>query len=158
MASDADKPENKLRLAAMNALARREHGREELAAKLEGKFPDHRPQVTAVLARLEGEGLLSDSRFAEAYTRSRISRGQGRLRIANDLKRKGVDEAVIDTALAEADMDWPGLAVEVLIKRFGSTPAADRREKARRMRFLQQRGFNGDEIRHALDAVLHTES
>lgn len=157
MARDADKPENKLRLAAMNALARREHGREELAAKLEGKFPDHRLMVPAVLSRLEEEGLLSDTRFAEAYTRSRISRGQGRLRIANDLKRKGVGEAVIDAALAGADMDWPGLAVEVLIKRFGNTPAVDRREKARRIRFLQQRGFNGDEIRHALDAAPHAE-
>ncbi len=151
--SGEGKPEHRLRLAAMNALARREHSRAELREKLVRKHPDLDALCAPVLDRLEREGLLSDRRFAEAFARSRVRRGQGPLRILAELRRRGVADDDAEDALAEAGVDWTSLAFDELLKRFGEHPPQEARDKSRRMRFLQQRGFPGEAIREALRRV-----
>lgn len=146
-------PAQQMRLAAMNLLARREYSRHELWQKLVARFAEHREAIDAVLDRLADDDLQSDERFAESFVRARIQRGQGRLRIVTELRHKGVASHHIDTALAGADVDWFALAADVLERRFGCDTPCDLRERARRMRFLQQRGFGGDEIREALAAT-----
>ena len=140
-----------LRLAAMNALARREHSKGELKEKIAARFKDCDELIEQILEQLAGEGLQSDIRFAESYSRARINRGYGRLQIAHNLKTKGVTEDVIRQVFDALEPDWFALASEVLVKRFGCTPAQDLRDKGRRVRFLQYRGFNGEQIRHALE-------
>ena len=98
--------------------------------------------VEAALTRLECEGLLSDTRFAEAYVRSRIARGQGPVRVRHELRGKGLDAAIIDLAMEGAEVDWQAHAEAVLMQRFGECPPSDVRDRARRMRFLQHRGFS----------------
>jgi regulatory protein len=66
----------KIRSAAMDLLTGREFSRAELAKKLDNRF-DGDSAISAVLDRLQEEGLQSDQRFAEAFLRSRIYRGQG---------------------------------------------------------------------------------
>ena len=100
--------------------------------------------IAAALDRLESDGLLSDARFAEAFVRSRIARGQGPTRLRHDMRQKGLEAGMIDAALAAAEIDWENHAREILERRFGSGESADARERARRMRFLQQRGFSFD--------------
>ncbi len=141
------------RLMAMDALARREHSRHELYARLKARCADSADDLERVLDDLEADGLLCDRRFAEAYIRSRIGRGQGMVRIRHELRNRGVAAAVIEESLAAADVDWYQLATEVLVRRFGRQVPADYKERARCMRFLQQRGFANDEIRGALDTL-----
>jgi regulatory protein len=43
-------------------------------------------------------------------------------------------------------VDWYELAAQVSTKRFGHQAPADAKEKAKRSRFLQQRGFDFDQI------------
>ncbi len=145
----ADKRQS-LRLAAMNALARREHARGELARKLDSRHGGSAEEVAQVLDRLAEEGLQSDARFAEAFSRSRYQRGQGPVRIAAELRQRGVADHLVEAGLASVEADWFELARETLIRRFGERPPADKRDKARRMRFLQYRGFDADQIRYAL--------
>lgn len=145
------------RLVAMDALARREHSRHELYIRLKSRCGDSLDILQRVLDDLEEDGLLSDRRFAEAYIRSRISRGQGAVRIRHELRNKGVAEALIEESLAAAEIDWCQLATDVAVRRFGAEGPADYVERAKRMRFLQQRGFSGDEIRVALGAFESTE-
>jgi len=140
-----------LRLAALNALARREHSRAELHQKLAS--PENSEVLEQVLDRLQEQDLQSDLRFAEAYCRSRIARGYGWLQIAQGLRAKGVGGELRDEVRGNLDVDWFALAVDAAVKRFGHQPCADNREKARRIRFLQYRGFNGDQVRYALDAL-----
>jgi regulatory protein len=146
-----DNPSANIRAAALNALARREHSREELSRKLSARFGDHQSLINGVLDRLADEGLQSDSRFAEAYCRAKSQCGYGQRYILNALKSKGVSENDWHQAAASLELDWFALALNVLNKKFGDTPIGDMRDKARRVRFLQYRGFTGDQIRYALE-------
>ncbi|MEZ0122892.1 MAG: regulatory protein RecX [Candidatus Reddybacter sp.] len=136
-----------LRLGAMNILARREHSRKEVRDKLLKKFDPSAELLDAVLDKLVVDDLLSDQRFSEAFVRWRVGKGQGAVRIRMELRERGVDG---DAVLRECDVDWFALAVEVAHKRFGASPAIDPKQRAKRMRFLQYRGFNGEQIRAAL--------
>lgn len=133
----------------MDLLARREHARGELASKLarKGYEPD---EIDEALEGLAGEGLQSDARYAEHFVSARAERGQGPLRIRNDLEAADVASGIIDGALAASGVDWRERAREVLVKRYGNESPGDYPEKARRMRFLSQRGFGMDEIRAAV--------
>jgi|SRR5699024_6160421 len=133
----------------MALLARREHAPAELAAKLQRRGFDS-ADVAHVLAALSAEDLLSAQRYATAVVNARSARGYGPLRIRNELAQKQIDEQLIEQALAAAEVDWFALAVATCAKRFGTAAAADYKERARRMRFLQRRGFDFDCIRAAV--------
>jgi regulatory protein len=141
---------SKIRISAMGILAGREYLRSQLATKLEKKF-DNSPLIPDVLDQLAAENLQSDLRFIEAFIRSRIIRGQGYTRIRLDLKSRGADSALIDNVLAVADVDWFELAKNTAQLKFGNQHQVDAREKAKRMRFLQYRGFSFEQIKYALD-------
>jgi regulatory protein len=76
-------------------------------------------------------------------------RGQGPVRIGRDLAALGLPAALIETQL-ESHGEWAALARKVLTRRFGARPARRWPDKARRMRFLQYRGFATEDIRSAL--------
>ena len=138
-----------LRRRAMDLLARREHSRRELRDKLLARL-EETGALDEVLDRLEQDGLLSDQRFAEAFVRSRINRGQGPVRLRQELMQRGVSETLIHQAIESEGADWFALAQEVALRRFGPDTASDRRELARRLRFLQYRGFTTEQCRQAL--------
>ncbi len=135
--------------AAVRLLAGREHSRGELGRKLAGRgYPP--PLIDEVLESLERRGWLSEHRYAESYIASRRRKGYGPLRIRAELRERGVASAVIDDQLDDSAAAWSVLMAEVAERRFGSDPACDRREQARRGRFLQQRGFSPEMIRQLL--------
>ncbi len=137
------------RATALRLLARREHSVLELRRKLAQRgFGDG--LLETVLDDLVTHNLLSDHRFAEVYARTRIERGYGPLRIRAELRERGIDAALAAAALEAEAPDWTECAREARLRRFGEDAPADYREKARQMRFLQQRGFDGDQIRAAL--------
>ncbi len=138
-----------IRLAAMNLLARREHSLDELRAKLSRRFADAE-LVEAQLQQLVDDNLQSDARYAGSLLRQRISRGQGPLRIRQEMRQRGVSADLVDAAMAEEPVDWAALAQEVMQRKFGQEPAADVRERARRARFLQYRGFSAEHYQHLL--------
>ncbi|MBF1802660.1 regulatory protein RecX [Alloalcanivorax profundimaris] len=149
-AGDGPVDEATLRQYAIKLLARRDHARSELALKMRRKFGDEAP-LEAVLGWCEEHDFLDDRRFAGFFVRSRIERGQGPLRIRAELREKGVAEPLVAEALDETDCDWFALAREVHGRRFRQAPA-DRKEKAKQLRFLQSRGFDAEQSFAALDA------
>ena len=98
------------------------------------------------MERLREEGLQSDQRYATSMTRQLIGSGKGPRRVEYELKRKGCDP---DTAIAEAypdGVDWAELARDVYLRKFDSKPLGGdwnemQRERAKRARFMAQRGF-----------------
>ncbi|TXS95892.1 regulatory protein RecX [Parahaliea maris] len=134
-----------IRLAAMDLLARREHSRTELLQKLGRRFED-RETIAEVLDGLAQDKLQSDSRYAESFARQRVLRGHGPLRLRQEMRQKGIPDDDASVALESLDVDWEQLAREVCQKKFGFGAPADFREKARRQRFLQYRGFSADQI------------
>ena len=107
-----------------------------------------------MLDALEVEGLLEETRFIESFVRARIDKGQGPTRIRADLIQRGIDETHIQVGLREACQDWGVLAAKVRRKRFGMDMPSDFTERARQMRFLQYRGFEGGQIETALDPAV----
>ncbi|GAB3374327.1 recombination regulator RecX [Spongiibacter taiwanensis] len=142
--------ENDIRIKAMDLLARREHSRSELSTKLNQRFSDCPDLIVAAVQRLSDEGLVSNQRFAESFVRQRVAKGHGPLRIRQELRQREVEEGLIGEALAEAGIDWWALAEEAVQRRFGAEAPADFKEKAKRMRFLQQRGFTFEQIQSAV--------
>jgi regulatory protein len=134
--------------AAVTLLARREFCSIELAAKLaaKGYMPD---AVQAALAELIERRYLDDERYARQFVVIHAERGQGPLRIRRDLVQLGLPAALIETQL-ESQGEWAAVARRVVTRRFGAAPPRSWPDKARRMRFLQYRGFATDDIRSAL--------
>jgi len=136
--------------AALELLARREHSRHELARKLAQRgFADH--VVGSALDELERTGALADARFADSFVRSRIAKGQGPQRIRAELAQRGITDSEADEGLAAAEVDWLAAIRAVRAKRFGPELPRDYAERARQARFLQYRGFDGAQIRAALE-------
>ena len=132
----------------MDYLARREHGVQELTAKLlaKGYATD---AVEAALAGLVDDRLLSDARFTEAFVHARYQRGSGPHKIRAELRQRGIDAGLIDDCLAAYADRWQTLLAEVRERKYGSAAPADFRERSRQMRFLQQRGFTAEQISRA---------
>ena len=138
-----------IRRAAMDLLARREHSNNELSSKLTRRFGERLTNpdlLSEQLERLREEGLQSDQRYAASMTRQLIGSGKGPRRVEYELKIKGCDP---DTAIAEAypeGVDWSELARDVYVRKFDSKPLGGdwkemQRERAKRARFMAQRGF-----------------
>lgn len=138
------------RRKAMDALARREHSRNELARKLAARGYDA-GLVAEVLDALTAEKLQSDERYAESFVVAHEQRGQGPVRIRAGLLERGVDEALVERALGRLEVDWDRRAREVRRKKFGPEAPADFPDKARQMRFLAYRGFSAEQIDSAFD-------
>jgi regulatory protein len=135
---------------AMNWLARREYAQGELRTRLATR--DFAPEaIEAAVAGLVADGLVSDERFAEGFVASRVRNGKGPVRIRMELKQRGVDTDTIHAYLDAAGFDWHSLAREVRGRKFGEGQPKEFKEKARQMRFLEYRGFTGEQINAALD-------
>ena len=135
-----------VRRAAMDLLARREHSRQELQRKLARRLAVDAEVIFSVINQLTQEGLQSDQRLAEALLRYRSNRGQGPLKIKAEMREKCIESDLIEQIFDEANIDWFDLALRVLEKRYGDGSAVDASERAKRTRFLQQRGFSFDQI------------
>jgi regulatory protein len=137
---------------AMDLLARREHSVQELRQKLAVRAFD-REEAEQAIQGLIDEGLLSDARFAEAYAVSRLRTGKGPVRIRTELEQRGVAAGLIDASLTRLDVDWCERAREVRVRKYGAVSPDDLRERARQSKFLQYRGFTGEQIRAAFDSA-----
>ncbi|UJF19013.1 recombination regulator RecX [Vibrio sp. SS-MA-C1-2] len=134
---------------AVNILSRRDHSEYELRTKLQTRDFASSEIDEAILFCFEHR-WLDDGRYSELVVRSGISKGHGLYRIKQTLKQKGVENQIIEIATQENDQDWFELAKETLARRFSREIDSDK-EKARRIRFLQSRGFNFDQINYALN-------
>lgn len=138
---------------AVGLLARREHSARELGGKLHSR--GFEPAVVeSVLARLVAERLQSDERYAEAYLRQRSGKGYGPERIRAEMRERGIADPLISAtfrhAEEEGEVDWFELAVAVYGKKFGNRPIEDMKERAKRQRFMQYRGFSHEQIAEAI--------
>ncbi len=149
MNSMNEKSEAEVYAKAVELLARREHSAQELARKLRTRGCDQ-VVVETVLERLEAERLQSDARYTEVYLRQRSEKGYGPQRIRAELQERGVDERLINEAMRRAEdedeVDWFERAATVYARKFGGRPVEDLKDRAKRQRFLQYRGFSHEQI------------
>lgn len=148
---DASKPRRSAYDKALGLLARREHSRQELAAKLgrQGYAPE---EAVAAIDRLKEQRYQDDERFGEALLRSRIAQGYGPMRLRVELKSHGLGDGQIREMMQAEEVDWHALAAAQLRRRYGSAGAGDRAERARRAQFLLRRGFSAATVRSVTHA------
>jgi len=144
-----DQPDTpgELKARALRHLARREHSRAELERKL-APHAESPAALEQLLDTLAARKQLSDERYAEARAHQ-LARKYGAARIRQDLKAKGVGEDLVGRVSAE---DETTRAAAILARKY-RTPATTPRERARRTRFLLQRGFSHDTIRHVVSSA-----
>ncbi len=135
-----------LKARALRYLVRREHSRAELARKL-APFTPSPAVLEQVLDALVAKKQLSDERYAELRARQ-LARKYGAARIRLDLRAKGVGGEIIERVSVADELQR---AASILQRKY-RVPAASREERARRMRFLQQRGFSHDTISKLLSS------
>jgi len=132
---------------ALRFLAAREHSRLELECKL-ARHSDDAADIARVLDALTARGFISEQRVAESVLHQRAPR-LGAARVVQELRRKGLSDAVIDDAAEQLRATELERARAVWQKKFGEAPA-DPRDRARQMRFLAGRGFASDTVRRVV--------
>ncbi|KJH83015.1 recombination regulator RecX [Pseudomonas sp. KSR10] len=138
-----------VRRAAMDLLARREHGRIELSRKLRSRGAPVE-LIEPALDRLAEEGLLSEARYLESFVRMRANAGYGPLRIREELSQRGLSREDIEQALRDSGFDWSAQLQDVWRRKFAGELPSDQRERARQGRFLSYRGYPLDLISRLL--------
>lgn len=141
------KPTPSLRERALGYLTRREYSRAELYRKLQ-IYAAPEDDLQALLEDFQKRGWLSDERYVDQMVHAR--RGKvGSLKLAHELRSRGVSDTLVGKALAELKEDEETTARNLWRKKFGAPPAT-REEWARQARFLQSRGFGSELIRKVL--------
>jgi regulatory protein len=136
------------RVAALDALARRDYASEDLRVKLIEKGYD----VSVVLPLLEAlrdEKLLDDRRYLENFVAYHAARGQGPLRIRLELRRHGLQGTLVEEYL-DSFPEWLAQLEKARVKKFGAQLPQDYAGRQRQARFLGYRGFTSAQIRMAL--------
>jgi regulatory protein len=136
-----------LKARALKYLSAREHSRLELSRKL-SRHAQESDDVEGLLDKLEAANLLSQSRFSESLVNRRSARF-GNSRILQELQSHGITREAISDVKASLSENEAARAREVWRKKFDRHPA-DAAERAKQMRFLQQRGFSSAAIRAAM--------
>ena len=118
---DAD-PESVARKILLDQLTGQARSRKELSDKLTAKNVP--PEIaTRLLDRFEEVGLVDDDAFARSWIASRRSAGSGggkglaRRALAQELRRKGIDDEIAREALDEIDPADEEAAARVLVRR-----------------------------------------
>ena len=130
---------------AVRLLSRREHSAFEIRAKLAKREFDNSEIEQTIVELIQG-GWLSDERFAETYIRMRQLKGFGPIRISIELNERGVKESIVETYLHAGETSWSQTLVEQYKKKYKNKAIEDYSDKAKRIRFLQYRGFSLDSI------------
>ena len=159
----------RIRSAAINLLARREHSRRQLVDKLAIRFGEEQ-LCRAVVDELAERGLQSDVRFAESWARHRIrSHPESRTHLEMNLRSRGVPDSVareaVESVLVQDDLDERAM-IRVLLEKWSypekrSPPESwshrsDGSAKGREAR-LARLGFRRSDVENELNRLAEQE-
>jgi len=123
--------------------ARSEQAASDLREKMMkwGLTPD---EATRVLQQLTQQGFIDEGRYARAFVKDKFTfNGWGRIKIAHQLRQKGIAAATIDGAMLAIDDDtYRQRLLELLRSKWRTVQGKDPRTAwAAMMRFAASRGF-----------------
>lgn len=138
-------PESVARTILLDQLVGRARSRRELSDKLVAKdVPDD--VAARLLDRFEELGLVDDAAFARTWvTQRQAGKGLARRALAQELRRKGVDDDVAKDALDEVDTDQEREAARALVrKKMRTLTRVDITTATRRLvAMLGRKGYSG---------------
>ncbi|GAA0635078.1 recombination regulator RecX [Streptomyces thermocarboxydovorans] len=137
-------PVERARAICLRLLTGTPRTRKQLADALRKRdIPD--AAAEEVLSRFEEAGLIDDSAFADAWVESRHhGRGLARRALAQELRTKGVDAALIDAAVSQLDSEQEeATARELVARKLRATRGLDRDKRIRRLAgMLARKGYS----------------
>ena len=141
--------------AAYNYLSYRARSVKEVRDKLAQKeFAEE--IIEQVVDDLQRQKLLNDREFARRFVEARLGRANGSRKLAQELRRKGIETEIIDEVLGEfaATLDSEERAMGLLGKQAWRYRGLERDKAKRRMLgFLARRGYDAQMARSAVDKV-----
>lgn len=144
----------RVRSRGANIVSSRMVSKKELTDKLERRGATEE-EAAATADWLEGLGALDDAAYAAAVARHYARMGYGKLRVRQELSRRGIDRTLWDDALAE--MPQSAEIIEGLLQSRLRGRKPDRDEGRKLAAMLQRRGFTWQEIRPVLSRFLDGE-
>lgn len=123
--------------------ARSEQAPRDISEKLT-KWGLSRTDANQVLQQLTEQGFINEERFAKAFVKDRFAfNGWGRIKIAYQLKLKGIPGDIIDEALTAIDEEqYRDRLIELLCNKWRTVKGREPRAAwAAMMRFASSRGF-----------------
>lgn len=138
---------------AMNLLQKREYTAASLREKLrDGEYPEE--CIEEAIAYVESYGYVDDLRYARDFIVYNMER-KSRMRIEQDLMRKGICKDTIRAVFEELEedgmrQDEVSMIRSLLEKKKYDAKTADGQEKQRMYAFLYRKGFHADAINRAL--------
>lgn len=138
---------NQAASAAAGMLSRRPLSEKALRRKLlEKEFSEE--SIEYAMERMRLIGALDDQAYAETIVRSYRRKGCGKLRIRQELERRGVSRDVIQQEMELFEPDWDAM-ISLLDKRLRGD-VSDRMQNEKAFAVLQRRGFSFSQIREAM--------
>jgi len=117
--------------AALKMLMRREHSKLELFNKL--KIKDYDDEIiNSAISKLAEQNYQSDERFAEAFILMRFNQGKGPIKIASELKLRGISSFDL------SDFDWFKSAKDIRRKKFGDNASMTLKSRQNKSDFCNQ--------------------
>lgn len=150
--------EQALRLL-MNMAARAERSSGD-ALRLMKRWGVDDNDAQRVLQRLIAERFIDDSRYAAAFVREKINlSGWGSYKIVAVLRRKGVDNRIIENALSQyGSVDMEERLQGLLEKKIKTVKYRDTSDlRAKLFRFAASRGYDYSTAMQAVDRVVKGE-
>ena len=147
---------SKARQAALRYLSGRDRSVHEVRQKLKEKeFAS--AVVDQIIAYLEDLKLVDDRALAHRWVEVRVEvSGAGPAKLAQDLRRKGIDQEIVEDVLEEcADaLSSADAAADLLRKQRRRYSSIEEHKARRRMYdFLARRGYNEDVVSKAVKQV-----
>ena len=148
-----NKNQQKLLHYCYDLLARRRYTIHEMVKKLEAY--NHKKEsictdeeLKEILEALIKANLLNDQEFATLYLDSQIRKKPvGKLKIRMQLRKKGIDEEIINQTINLADLDEFKLAKQLFekkVKTLSQDQLLEQKKQAKLVRYLASNGFNGN--------------
>jgi len=131
---------------ALNLLSYRPRSVAEIRRRLRQKNCEEQT-IEPALGRLTRSGLLDDRDFARYWVENRFQfRPRGTIALRQELRQKGIEDAIIDEALAEYDEeDAASRAAQAAVRRLSRLDDVTFRRKM--TAYLARRGFSYGVIR-----------
>ena len=135
------------RTAAANIIGSRPLSKRELTRRLVRRGSEE-SDAQAAADWLEDIGAVDDAAYAAALARHYGQKGYGPARVREELRRRGVDRELWDSALEE--LPDPAEILDRLIQKKCRGELSGPREKKRVSDALLRRGFSWSEVRSAM--------
>lgn len=147
----------KAKARAFDYLAHKPRTETEVRRKLrQNEYSE--PVIASVIERLQELSYLDDTQYAEQYVERRFaSKGYGPVRIRQELRKRGIDRHLAETAVADFFEGENPLAAarEKAQKRWPRIAREDdpRKRRDKLYRYLKRRGYTYDTIRVVIDEM-----